>query len=241
MKIFNQIKSGFAKVALAVLLASPLAVSCYDDSALQEQIDILVDKVFALEEKLNAELSALKSMLTGQLFISKVTRNAANGEVTIILSDGNELKLLPPTDLQSTVTYITIGGVDYWAYIDAEGKKTLFKNEKGEGIPVASELPEVVVKDGESYLRIGGVDYPLSGNSVFSDYELITDELSGEIYAVTFTFGEDMTFTVTVDGACGFHFVKPSGWSTVTVKVMSSPKVNVTAYISPLSSSVMSS
>ena len=217
MKIFNQIKSGFAKVALAVLLASPLAVSCYDDSALQEQIDILVDKVFALEEKLNAELSALKSMLTGQLFISKVTRNAANGEVTIILSDGNELKLLPPTDLQSTVTYITIGGVDYWAYIDAEGKKNLFKNEKGEGIPVASELPEVVVKDGDSYLRIGGVDYPLSGNSVFSDYELITDELSGEVYAVTFTFGEDMTFTVTVDGACGFHFVKSSGWSTEIV------------------------
>ena len=68
MKIFNQIKSGFAKVALAVLLASPLAVSCYDDSALQEQIDILVDKVFALEEKLNAELSALKSMLHAFIF-----------------------------------------------------------------------------------------------------------------------------------------------------------------------------
>ena len=61
MKIFNQIKSGFAKVALAVLLASPLAVSCYDDSALQEQIDMIVDQLFELEQKMNSEIDAYRS------------------------------------------------------------------------------------------------------------------------------------------------------------------------------------
>ena len=84
-------------------------------------------------------------------------------------------------------------------------------------MPVYGNTPEVIEKDGDTYLVIGGVEYPLSGNSVFSDYELITDELTGEVYAVTFTFGEDMSFTVTVDGAAGFHFVRPAGWSTVII------------------------
>ena len=67
MKIFNQIKSGFAKVALAVLLASPLAVSCYDDSALQEQIDMIVDQLFELEQKMNSEIKALFTQRRQQL------------------------------------------------------------------------------------------------------------------------------------------------------------------------------
>jgi len=218
MKIFNQIKSGFAKVALAVLLASPLAVSCYDDSALQEQIDMIVDQLFELEQKMNSEIKALKSMLTGQAFISNVSRDAATGVTTITLSDGTKLQLLPEKDLESYVTYMTLGdGENYWAYIDKDGKKQLFLDSEGKAVPVLADVPEVITEGDDTFIVIGGVSYPLSGNSVFSDYELITDELSGEIYAVTFTFGEDMTFTVTVDGACGFHFVKPAGWSTVIV------------------------
>jgi hypothetical protein len=107
--------------------------------------------------------------------------------------------------------------VPCWAYIDENGNKKLFKDAKGHPIPVETETPQVVTEGEDIFLVIGGEKYPLSGNSVFSDYELVVDELTGEVYAVTFTFGEDMTFTVTVDGACGFHFVMASGWSSVVI------------------------
>ena len=210
---------------VAAFAVCPAVVSCYDDSALreqdsalQDQIDILVDKLYELETRLSNEIDALAAMIKGQVFISDVSKNASTGVTTITLSNGNTLQLLPEKDLQSFITYLTLGdGENYWAYIDKDGKKQLFLDEKGQPVPVLAETPEVVKVDGEPYLVIGGVKYPLSGNSVFSDYELITDELTGEIYAVTFTFGDDMTFTVTVDGACGFYFVKQSGWSTSVV------------------------
>ena len=49
MKISSIFKTGLLKAAVASALALPLAVSCFDPSGLQEQIDMLVDKVFELE------------------------------------------------------------------------------------------------------------------------------------------------------------------------------------------------
>lgn len=228
----NLITKSVMKAVLAVFLICPFMQSCveeiihenyyeneYDDSELKDKIDLIVEKLYDLEERMNGEINALKQMLSGKLLISNVSRDASTGIVTITLSDGTKLQLLPEKDLQSFVTYITLSdGVDYWAYIDAAGKKHLFLDENKEAIPVIGDVPEVVVKDDESFLVIGGVEYPLSGNSVFSDYELITDGLTGDVYAVTFTFGEDMTFTVTVDGAAGFFFVQQAGgWSTTVI------------------------
>ena len=199
---------------MVACMAVPAAVSCFDPSGLQEQIDMLVDKVYELEEKLNNELDALKSMIEGNAMISSVIVSA-EGVTTIKLTTGAEFQLYPKQDMQSFITYMqaSINGenVDCWAYIDEKGVKRYMRDAEGNPIPVAAETPKVVEIDGETYLVIGGVQYPLSGNSVFSDYELITDELTGEVYAVTFTFGEGMSFTVTVDGACGFSFVTTSG------------------------------
>ena len=218
MKLLSNLKSGLLKAMVAVLAVCPAAVSCYDDSAIREQIDMLVDKVYELETRLTSEIEALQAMLRGKALISDVSTNASTGITTITLSNGSTLQLLPEKDLESFITYITLGdGQNYWAYIDKDGKKQLFLDKDEKPVPVMAETPEVVEIDGDTYLVIGGVQYPLSGNSVFSDYELVTDELTGEVYAVTFTFGEDMTFTVTVDGACGFYFVKQSGWSTAIV------------------------
>lgn len=232
------------KLLSSCLMASMLlAVSCetvieqyienpYDDSEIKDkindledqvngfqgQIDGIIETIYDLQEKMNDELLALKAMLSGKIMITDISVDASNGVTSVTLSNGYVLTLLPEKNLQSYVTYVTLSdGVDYWAYIDAEGNKQLFLDENGEAIPVIGDVPEVIVKDGDTWLVIGGVEYPISGNSVFSDYELITDELTGEVYAVTFTFGEDMTFTVTVDGACGFYFVKPSGWSTTII------------------------
>ena len=215
MKMFSNLKSGILKTAVLFVSAAFAVVSCYDDSALQEQIDLLVNKVYELETQLNNEIAALQSMLKGKVLISDVSTDASTGVTTVTLTDGTTLELLPKADMKSYITYLILGdGKAYWAYIDENGAKQLFKDDKNQPIPVMAETPKVVEIDGETYLEIGGTRYPLSGNSVFSDYEVITDELTGEVYAVTFTFGEDMTFTVTVDGACGMYFVKPSGWST---------------------------
>ncbi len=205
----------FRRMALCAAVACPLAVSCdmYDDTEIRDQLDMIINKFYELEQKMNAEINALKDMLEGKLLISGVQTNTATGVTTVTLSNKKELNLLPKTDLSSTVTYITSGGVDYWAYIDGDGKKQYFLNDKEEAIPVVSEMPEVITRDDDTYLVIGGREYPLSGNSVFSDYELITNELTGEVYAVTFTFGENMSFTVTVDGAAGFMFIKNEGWT----------------------------
>lgn len=228
----NLIFKSVLKAGLAVLMTVSFVLSSctkeiinenyyendYDDSELKEQIDLIIEKLYDLEERMNSEIQALKQMLSGKLLISDVSTDASTGITTITLSDGYKFQLLPEKDLKSYVTYITLSdGVDYWAYIDDEGSKQLFLDKDGEAIPVVSDAPEVVVKDGDTFLVIGGVEYPLTGNSVFSDYELITDELTGEVYAVTFTFGEDMTFTVTVDGAAGFFFVKQSGWSATPI------------------------
>lgn len=214
MKIFTNAKSGLQKAVLVLAMACPMAISCYDDSELREQIDLIVDKLYELEEKLNNEVAALHAMLKGNAMIRTVSTEA-DGVTTVVLTDGTELVLYPKTDLQSMLTYMqaSVDGKnkDCWAYIDEDGIKRFLRDSEGNPIPVEVELPEFIERDGDTYLVIGGVEYPISGSSVFSDYELVTDELTGEVYAVTFTFGEDMTFTVTVDGACGFHFVAPTG------------------------------
>ncbi len=203
----------FCRLAVCAAVACPLAVSCdqYDDTELREQIEMLVNKLYELEQRMNDEIGALEGMLKGKLLIKDVEKDAISGITTVTLSDGKKLQLLPEKDMKSFVTYITSGGVEYWAYIDADGKKQYFLNDKNEAIPVKSEMPQVITRDKDTFLVIGGVEYPLSGNSLFSDYEVIKDELTDTVLAVTFTFGDNMSFTVTVDSAAGLMFISKTG------------------------------
>lgn len=228
--LMKSAKALLMAMCLAVV-AGPMMVSCtetiieehyyeneYDDSELWEKVNLLIGEVFDLKQNLNAEIKTLKDLLKGMIYVKDVSTDPSTGITVVTLSNGEKLVLFPEKSMKSYVTYLTLSdGVDYWAYIDADGKKQLFLDENGEAVPVLADTPEVIEKDGDAYIVIGGVEYPLSGNSVFSDYEVITDELTGEVYAVTFTFGEGMSFTVTVDGAAGFHFVRPSGWSTTII------------------------
>ncbi len=206
----------FSKMAICMALVCPVAVSCYDDSALRQEIEDIKNQLMDLEEKMNAEIKALNELINGSVLVTEVSTDE-NNLTTIKFSDGTTIQLYDKGNLKSNVTYITTAGVDYWAYIDETGKRKFFLNENGERIPVASETPEVITIDGDTYIVIGGVQYPLSGNSVFSDYELVKNELTDEVYAVTFTFGEDMSFTVAVDGAASFLFVQNEGWSQVAI------------------------
>ena len=235
MKLLSKLTRALCSSVVMAAIALPAAVSCSELNDLKNQfgeledkyedlngkVDLIVDKLFELEEKLNNEIQALKDMLDGKVLISSVSTAADTGITTVKLTNGTTLTLYPQADMKSYITYVeaSVNGkmVPCWAYIDENGNKKLFKDENGHPIPVETDTPEVVTDGDDIYLVIGGVQYPISGNSVFSNYELVVDELTGEVYAVTFTFGEDMTFTVTVDGACGFHFVMATGWSSVVI------------------------
>lgn len=201
-------------LGLFVLLgvASQMAVSCYDDKALWDELENLENRIDELDQKLNAELQALSDMIDGKVTISECIENE-DGTYSVTLSSGVSFVIypqyVPEEGLNAVITYVEQGGVKYWAVYDKDGNKSLLTDKDGYRISVESETPEVVTVDGENFLLIGGQKYPLGGgNSVFSDYEVILDEATGEVLAVTFTFGEGMSFTVTVDGSHGFRFIE---------------------------------
>ncbi len=214
---FTSIGKNILKALCLAFVAVPMAVSCekYDDTELRDKIEDLVNMIYNLEQKMNDEIKALKSMLEGKLLITEVEKSE-DGVTTLKFSDGSTLPLFSKKDLKACVTYINDNGKYYWAYIDENGNKVAFLDKDGLSIPVDADKPVVIQKeDGKNYILIGGVEYPLTGNSVFSDYEVIADEYTEEVYAVTFTFGEGMKFTVTVDGASGFFFMLPGLSNTV--------------------------
>ena len=220
MKTIKTFTAFMCKAMFLVMMASVFSVSCSDDALdeLREKVDLLTDKVFELEERLSAEIDALEAMLEGKIFITEVSNDVATNITNVKLSNGTTLQLLPKQDLKAFLTYFENAAGKHWAYIDENGKVVPFYDEKGGLISIDGSFPKVIEKDGETYIVIGGKEYPMSGNSVFSDYELISDPLTGEVYAVTFTFGEDMSFTVTVDGAAGFYFVQSAGWATEVIE-----------------------
>ena len=204
---------------LAVVLVFPMMVSCMDEiNALKDKVNEIENRLNQLELRLNEELAALEDLINGKVTIRQARRND-DGSYGIELSSGVNFTVYPKTEqLKSVVTYVTLGGVNYWAYYDENGTPQLLLNENDERVPVAVATPEVVTRDEEMFLVIGSKEYPLSsGDTVFSDYEVHTDALTGEVQAVTFTFGEGMTFTITVDGYQGLTFVIKSMWDYVPV------------------------
>lgn len=204
---------------LAVVLVFPMMVSCMDEiNALKDKVTEIENRLNQLELRLNEELAALEDLINGKVTIRQARRND-DGSYGIELSSGVNFTVYPKTEqLKSVVTYVTLGGVNYWAYYDENGTPQLLLNENDERVPVAVATPEVVTRDEEMFLVIGSKEYPLSsGDTVFSDYEVHTDALTGEVQAVTFTFGEGMTFTITVDGYQGLTFVVQRIWDYIPV------------------------
>ena len=120
----------FKKLLAGCMMASLLfAVSCetvveqivenpYDDSGLrdeiddikdrldgfQDQIDGIIESIYDLQENMNTEIQALRSLLSGKLMITSVSKDAATGVTTVTLSDGSKLILYPEKDMKSYVT-----------------------------------------------------------------------------------------------------------------------------------------
>ena len=114
------------KKAFRSILAGALAlltVSCYDDSALREEISGLDERVTAIEATLSAEVGGINDLLSriesleGKIAAIKV--ETKDGVTTLTLSDNSSVVLS-----KNGVLTVVDGG---WATVAADGTVTLGK------------------------------------------------------------------------------------------------------------------
>lgn len=178
---------------------------CYDDAAILDRLG----KLEAAVNGLNSELDALHGMLDGTVTITECTQNS-NGTYDVTLSSGVTLTVKDGADLSAAITYKTDReGNKCWALYSDDGEAMFITDDKGKNIPISQPVPTVRVDaSGDRFLVVGDKEYPLGGESVFTSYKVNKNPLTGDVLSVTFGFGADMSFTVTVDGAHLFRFVE---------------------------------
>lgn len=192
-----------------LLVAVPMLNSCFDDSELWEAIDQLEMRVDSLENGLNAQIEAMSALMTENLMIKDCVMNTDSSYV-VTLSNGMTFTVLPgKTSVQTLVSCVVVNGVKCWATYDAVGVLTPLLDAKGAPIPVNTDV-NVQIKDGKYYLVINGKEYMTGFDSeevvqVFTSCEAHKDA-SGQVYAMTFEFGNGLEVTVTVDGYKGVLF-----------------------------------
>ena len=196
----------FLKYVLLVLFVSPSVTSCYDDSEIWDKIAAIEDRLNTLETGLNNQIKAFSDFLADKgITISECKQNA-DGSYSISLSNGTSFNTLPETaDYSALVSYVEIDGVKYWASYDPEGDLVPLVGADGSKVPVHTAAPVVEERDGVYYLVLGDKEFVTGYRtkdvvSIFTSCQLNKDD-AGQVYSATFTFGEDMSFTVIVDGA----------------------------------------
>lgn len=196
----------FLKYVLLVLFVSPSVTSCYDDSEIWDKIAAIEDRLNTLETGLNNQIKAFSDFLADKgITISECKQNA-DGSYSISLSNGTSFNTLPETaDFSALVSYVEIDGVKYWASYDPEGDLVPLVGADGSKVPVHTAAPVVEERDGVYYLVLGDKEFVTGYRtkdvvSIFTSCQLNKDD-AGQVYSATFTFGEDMSFTVIVDGA----------------------------------------
>ena len=224
MKLFKTTVKSLLSGLLCITMAAPMVVSCYDDTAIWEEIDGINGRLNDLEAKLNGQIQALSDLVAGgDILISSLDKKE-DGSYLVTLSNGTKFSVLPAgTSVTGIVTYKVIDGVGYWAKYEADGTLKLILDDSGNKIPVETEVPTVKEKDGKFYLVIGDKEYETGFDSdtvvsIITDYEINKDE-TGNVYSVTFTFGsEELTFTVPMKGYLGFSFRLGSAGQTRVIK-----------------------
>ena len=225
VQFFKKLASG--SMILAVM-ASSILTSCYGDefSALEDRVENIENRLTALEQKLNSDLSALQTLLEGQINVlaGKVDElitissceKQSDGSHKVTLSDGTVFTVYPEykADHTGLVTTTELGDVLYWAVYE-DGKPVVVTDENGKPIPVVDVVPQVSVDEETGYVQIsfdGGENWIGVGYDepcVFADAEVVTNELDGMPMYVTLTLADGNTITVTIDGAATFMFGNP--------------------------------
>ena len=215
-----------------LFVAVPMLNSCFDDSDLWEKIDSIEARLDSLEMNLNDQLKAFNDFVAeNELSISSCVKKA-DGSYGLTLSNGTAFTMLPDsTDFSSLVSYVEVAGVKYWAVCDPSGNLTPMLGADGKKIPVVADSPVVEERDGVYYLTIDGEEYVTGYNtedfvSIFTSYSINKDE-AGQVYSATFTFGEEMSFTISLDGYSGFAFLDSAGEKTTEYYVAYGQTVDI--------------
>ena len=200
------------KALVCLAFVVPVFSSCMGLEELRGKVDELESRLDSLELSLNNQLDALDAFCSGKTTISELKENN-DGSHTVELSDGTTFTVYPKsTEHCNLLTYVEIEDVKYWATYNALGEAVALLDVDGNMIPVQTEvvMPTVKERDGEFILVIGDEEFTTGFTredvvTVFSSYELNVDD-SGNVYSVTFTFGEGMEFTISLEEYKGFSF-----------------------------------
>ena len=210
MKIQTNLGCLVFKAVLGLVMVAPVFSSCAGLDEMRDRLDEVEARLDSLEISLNDQIQAFDDFLKGQATISECKKNT-DGSHTITLSSGAKFTVYPKSASYNTLlTFVEEDGVKYWAMYDAIGNTVVLKDANDKKIPVEAELPVVEEVEGQFILKIGGKEY-VTGYStedivtIFTGYELHKDD-SDNVYAVTFTFGDGLTFTVPVADYKGFSF-----------------------------------
>ena len=201
----------FRKATRAVicLLASLVVVSCFDDTAIWDALNEQQAQLDELQNQLNSQADAMAALLTDGSTISTCVKQE-DGSYLVTLSNGTKFKVLPQeTNVSALLSYVVINGNKYWALYNKSGELEPITDSQGKNIPVYVQV-DVQVKDGKYYIVINGYEYETGYDAedavqVFNSCTPHTDA-TGNVYAMTFSFGPGMDVTVSVDGYKGVIF-----------------------------------
>lgn len=198
-----------ASKALICLLA-PLAVSaCFDDSEIWDTLNEHEAQLNELQAQLNNQADAMTALLSDGSTIKTCVKQG-DGSYLVTLSNGTKFKVLPQsTNVANLMTYVVIGGEKYWAVNTPSGEIEALKDASGKNIPVSVQV-DVEMKDGKYFIVINGYEYETGYDAedavqVFDSCTPHADA-SGNVYAMTFSFGPGLEVTVAVDGYKGVIF-----------------------------------
>lgn len=185
-----------------------MLVSCYDDSALWQSMQELESKINELKAQLDGQAEAMTALLSDGSTIKTCVKQS-DGSYMLTLSNDVKFKVLAPgTNASALMSYKVIEGEKYWAIYSPSGELTPLTDKNGY-IPISTNV-EVDIKDGKYYIIINGQEYETGFDTedlvqVFNSCTPLTDA-SGNVYAMTFDFGEGKQVTVSVDGYKGVVF-----------------------------------
>ena len=198
-----------ASKALICLLA-PLAVSaCFDDSEIWDTLNEHEAQLNELQAQLNNQADAMTALLSDGSTIKTCVKQG-DGSYLVTLTNGTKFKVLPQsTNVANLMTYVVIGGEKYWAVNTPSGEIEALKDASGKNIPVSVQV-DVEMKDGKYFIVINGYEYETGYDAedavqVFDSCTPHADA-SGNVYAMTFSFGPGLEVTVAVDGYKGVIF-----------------------------------
>ena len=163
-------------IAVAAAFVSLTSVSCYDDSALWKEIEVIKQDIAELRLEIENHLNAIQALIDGQVTIKGVDKQN-DGSTLVTLSDGTKITIYPKAEKvpSNIVTVISEDGVLYWAMYDGIGNAApILVN--GQRVPVADVAPQTQVVDGAIEVSFdGGKTWITTGYSESVADSIITD------------------------------------------------------------------